>query len=113
MRRCRNSYDPELDLVYWGTGNAEPVLRAIRLLSGAAADGSPRIPHYGAACGATTERRSPGLPEVPTFQKAGIKGLVIEPWFGVFVPAGAGRDHRPPQLPPELCKFQRDANPGL
>jgi hypothetical protein len=26
-------------------------------------------------------RRSPGLPEVPTFQKAGIKGLVIEPWF--------------------------------
>jgi hypothetical protein len=26
-------------------------------------------------------RRSPGLP-VPTFQKAGIKGLVIEPWFG-------------------------------
>jgi tripartite-type tricarboxylate transporter receptor subunit TctC len=29
-----------------------------------------------------------GLPEVPTFQKAGIKELVIEPWFGVFVPAG-------------------------
>ena len=26
-------------------------------------------------------------PEVPTFQKAGIKGLVIEPWFGV-LPAG-------------------------
>jgi tripartite-type tricarboxylate transporter receptor subunit TctC len=24
----------------------------------------------------------------PTFQKAGMKGLVIEPWFGVFVPAG-------------------------
>jgi tripartite-type tricarboxylate transporter receptor subunit TctC len=35
-----------------------------------------------------TERRSPGPPEVPTFQKAGIKELVIEPWFGVFVPAG-------------------------
>jgi tripartite-type tricarboxylate transporter receptor subunit TctC len=34
-------------------------------------------------------RRSPGLPEVQTFQKAGIKGLVIEPWFGVFVPAAA------------------------
>jgi hypothetical protein len=28
-----------------------------------------------------------GLPEIPTFQNAGIKGLVIEPWFGVFVPA--------------------------
>jgi hypothetical protein len=25
----------------------------------------------------------------------------------------AGRDRRPPQLPPELCKFQRDADPGL
>jgi Tripartite tricarboxylate transporter family receptor len=36
-------------------------------------------------------RRSPGLPKVPTFQKAGIKGLVIEPWFGVFVPAGTAR----------------------
>jgi hypothetical protein len=34
-------------------------------------------------------RRSPGLPEVATFQKAGIKGLVIEPWFGVFVRAAA------------------------
>jgi hypothetical protein len=24
-----------------------------------------------------------------------------------------GRDRRPPQLPPELCKFQGDADPGL
>jgi hypothetical protein len=23
--------------------------------------------------------------QVPSFQKAGIKGLVIEPWFGVFI----------------------------
>ena len=33
-------------------------------------------------------RRSPGLPDVPTFQEAGIKGLVISQWMGVFVPAG-------------------------
>jgi tripartite-type tricarboxylate transporter receptor subunit TctC len=36
----------------------------------------------------TTERRSPGLPDIPTFQEAGIKGLVISQWMGVFVPAG-------------------------
>jgi hypothetical protein len=47
-------------------------------------------------------------------QKAGIKGLVIEPWFGVFVPS----DTRAAivarlSYPPELCKFQGDADPGL
>ena len=29
-----------------------------------------------------------GLPGVPTFQEAGVKGLVISQWMGVFVPAG-------------------------
>ena len=52
-----------------------------------------------------TERRSPGPPEVPTFQKAGIKGLVIEPWFGVFVPAGTAADRHPPQLPLSYANF--------
>jgi hypothetical protein len=53
-------------------------------------------------------KASPGPPEVPTFQKAGIKGLVIEPWFGVFVSAGTAAA----SITPELCKFQRDADPG-
>jgi tripartite-type tricarboxylate transporter receptor subunit TctC len=29
-----------------------------------------------------------GLPDVPAFQEAGVKGLVISQWMGVFVPAG-------------------------
>ena len=32
--------------------------------------------------------RSPALPEVPTYQEAGIQGLVLDQWVGVFVPAG-------------------------
>ena len=35
----------------------------------------------------TTAARSPSLPDVPTFQEAGIK-LVLDQWLGVFVPAG-------------------------
>jgi tripartite-type tricarboxylate transporter receptor subunit TctC len=35
----------------------------------------------------TTHTRSPYLPDVPTFEEAGFKGLVIEQWHGVFVPA--------------------------
>jgi hypothetical protein len=61
---------------------------------------------------AVEDWRGAGLLEVP-FRKPASKELVIEPWFGVFVPGRhAGRDRRPPQLPPELCKFQRDADPG-
>jgi hypothetical protein len=55
-------------------------------------DSTPMIPHYRAGAlrllVQTTERRSPGLPDIPTFQEAGIKGLVINQWIGVFVPAG-------------------------
>jgi tripartite-type tricarboxylate transporter receptor subunit TctC len=36
----------------------------------------------------STEQRSPSLPDVPTYQEAGIKGLVLDQWLGVFVPAG-------------------------
>ncbi|HUI98535.1 MAG TPA: tripartite tricarboxylate transporter substrate binding protein [Xanthobacteraceae bacterium] len=32
--------------------------------------------------------RSPSLPDVPTFEEAGFKGLVLETWYGAFVPAG-------------------------
>jgi tripartite-type tricarboxylate transporter receptor subunit TctC len=55
-------------------------------------DSTSAIPHYRAGAlrllAQTTERRSPGLPDIPTFQEAGIKGLVINQWIGVFVPAG-------------------------
>jgi tripartite-type tricarboxylate transporter receptor subunit TctC len=50
------------------------------------------IPHYKAGIlrllAQSSETRSPHLPEVPTLQEAGFKGLVIESWYGVFVPVG-------------------------
>jgi tripartite-type tricarboxylate transporter receptor subunit TctC len=51
---------------------------------------TPIIPHYKAGTlrvlAQSTEARSPSLPEVPTFQEAGMKGLVLDQWIGVFVP---------------------------
>ena len=35
----------------------------------------------------STERRSPSLPDVPTFEEAGVLGLVLETWQGAFAPA--------------------------
>jgi tripartite-type tricarboxylate transporter receptor subunit TctC len=53
---------------------------------------TPLIPHYKAGTlrllAQSTQARSPSLPEVPTYQEAGIKALVLEQWVGVFVPAG-------------------------
>ena len=53
---------------------------------------TPLMPHYKAGklllLAQTTEARSPSLPDVPTFQEAGVKGLVLDQWLGVFVPAG-------------------------
>ena len=53
---------------------------------------TPLIPHYRAGklllLAQTTAQRASSLPEVPTFQEAGIKGLVFDQWLGVFVPAG-------------------------
>jgi len=34
------------------------------------------------------QTRSPLFPDVPTYQEAGIKGLVVDQWLGVFVPSG-------------------------
>ena len=53
---------------------------------------SPLIPHYKAGklklIAQSTATRSPSLPEVPTYEESGYKGLVIEQWLGIFVPAG-------------------------
>ena len=53
---------------------------------------TPLIPHYKAGTlrllAQTTQARAPSLPDVPTYQEAGIKGLVLDQWVGVFVPAG-------------------------
>jgi tripartite-type tricarboxylate transporter receptor subunit TctC len=53
---------------------------------------TPLMPHYRAGTlrllAQTTAARSPSLPEVPTFEEAGIKGLVFDQWLGVFAPVG-------------------------
>jgi tripartite-type tricarboxylate transporter receptor subunit TctC len=57
---------------------------------------SPVIPHFKAGklkvIAQTTATRAPSLPEVPTYQEAGFKDLVIEQWLGVFAPAGTPPD---------------------
>jgi len=56
----------------------------------------PLIPHYRAGkvklLAQASSMRSAGLPEIPTYEEVGIKGLVIEQWFGVFAPAGTSKE---------------------
>jgi tripartite-type tricarboxylate transporter receptor subunit TctC len=53
---------------------------------------TPLLPHYKAdtllLLAQTTEARSQSLPDVPTYQEAGVQGLVLDQWLGAFVPAG-------------------------
>jgi tripartite-type tricarboxylate transporter receptor subunit TctC len=50
------------------------------------------IPHYRAGTlrllAQSSETRSPSLPEVPTLQEAGLAEVVLETWYGAFVPLG-------------------------
>jgi tripartite-type tricarboxylate transporter receptor subunit TctC len=52
---------------------------------------TPLIPHHKAGTlrllAQTTATRSPSLPDVPTFEEAGVSGLVLEQWLGIFAPA--------------------------
>src|SRR5438477_3882205 len=54
--------------------------------------GPALIPHHRAGTlrilAHASRARSAVLPDVPTFEEAGVKGLVIEAWLGLFVPAG-------------------------
>jgi len=40
----------------------------------------------------TGSKRSSTVPDVPTIAESGLKGYVIEPWFGLVGPAGVARD---------------------
>jgi tripartite-type tricarboxylate transporter receptor subunit TctC len=57
---------------------------------------TPLIPHYKAGklrlLAQTSKTRSPSLPDVPTFEEAGIVGLVLEQWLGVFAPPRTSAD---------------------
>jgi len=51
---------------------------------------APLVPHYRSGraklLAQTVHTRSPNLPDVPTLEESGFKGLVIEQWQGVFLP---------------------------
>jgi len=53
---------------------------------------SPLIPHYKSGklklLAQSTRTRAPTLPDVPTYEEAGYKGLVLDQWLGVLVPTG-------------------------
>jgi tripartite-type tricarboxylate transporter receptor subunit TctC len=53
---------------------------------------TPLIPHYQAGTlymlAQSMQVRSTSLPDIPTFQEAGIEGLVLDQWLGAFAPAG-------------------------
>jgi tripartite-type tricarboxylate transporter receptor subunit TctC len=53
---------------------------------------TPLIPHYKAGAlkllAQSSAARSPTIADVPTYQEAGMKGLVVDQWLGIFVPAG-------------------------
>jgi tripartite-type tricarboxylate transporter receptor subunit TctC len=57
---------------------------------------TPLMPHYKAGTlrmlAQTSSIRSPSLPDVPTFEEAGIKGLVLDQWLGVFAPPGTSAE---------------------
>jgi tripartite-type tricarboxylate transporter receptor subunit TctC len=76
---------------YRGGGQAINDLIAGHVKLGALGS-TPLIPHYKAGAlqllAQSTAARSPALPDVPTFEEAGIKGLVSDQWLGVFVPQG-------------------------
>jgi tripartite-type tricarboxylate transporter receptor subunit TctC len=49
---------------------------------------TPLLPHYKAGTlrllAQTSKTRSASFPDVPTYEEAGIKGLVLDQWLGVF-----------------------------
>ena len=66
------------------------------LIVGSAATGAVSLlpmHSFAARLAQSTQKRSPSLLEVPTYQEAGIKELVLDQWVGVFVPAGT-----PPEI---------------
>jgi tripartite-type tricarboxylate transporter receptor subunit TctC len=56
----------------------------------------PALPHVksGAivALGISTPKRSPGAPDVPTFQELGFPGYNVDNWHSLMVPAGTPDD---------------------
>ncbi|MBT2334158.1 tripartite tricarboxylate transporter substrate binding protein [Variovorax paradoxus] len=43
------------------------------------------------ALAVTTSKRNPQLPNVPTLAEAGVPGVEMSAWYGIYMPAGASR----------------------
>lgn len=76
---------------YRGAGQAVNDLVAAHVPIGSLGP-TPIVPHHKAGTlrilAQSGETRSPTLPDVPTFQEAGVNGLVLTAWNAVFAPAG-------------------------
>ena len=68
------------------SGQVDMMLADLALIERFAEAGKLRI------IAVTGSRRSPAAPDVPTVSESGLKGYVIEPWFGVVAPAGVPQD---------------------
>jgi tripartite-type tricarboxylate transporter receptor subunit TctC len=57
---------------------------------------SPAIPHHRAGkiriLAVTTAKRSPALPDVPTLEEAGVRGIDVAQWIGLIGPPKLPRD---------------------
>jgi len=62
----------QIQMMFVGTASVQPYIVAGRLK----------------AIGITTAKRSPAVPDVPTFDEAGVPGLQVSAWFGISVPRG-------------------------
>ena len=70
---------------------------------------TPLLPHYRAGklkiLAQTTRERSPSLPDVPTYEEAGHRGLVLEQWLGILLATGS---------PPEsILRLNAEVNRAL
>src|SRR6516225_7978115 len=88
---------------YRGAGQAVTDFIAGHILIGVLGP-TALIPHYKAGklkfLAQTSARRAPTLPEVPTMEDAGYKGLVLEAWYAAFTP---------PTTPAELVETLNSA----
>jgi tripartite-type tricarboxylate transporter receptor subunit TctC len=68
---------------------------------------TPLLPHHRAGkvkiLAQTTAARSQSLPDVPTYEEAGMRGLVLDQWLGLFVAAGSPKEV-PARLAAEVTK---------
>jgi len=82
-------------VAYKGGGQAIVDLIAGQIQVGSLGS-TPIMPHYRAGklkvLAQSTRPRSSALPDVPTYEEAGYKGLVIDQWLALFAPAGTPRE---------------------